>query len=111
HSQALLGQGRRFCCGEGQSNVLKVFLACFHHEDAAWSGGNAVWVSFFAFFVEGSFPTEPVTREAHPYPFQVKESKRLRTRRLVLSRTVVVQGLHDHQQCNFPFRGSPRGMP
>ncbi|MQM22695.1 hypothetical protein Taro_055753, partial [Colocasia esculenta] len=41
----------------------------------------------------------------------VKESRRLRTCRLVLSRTVAVQGLHHHQQCNFPFRGSPRGMP
>ncbi|MQL72870.1 hypothetical protein Taro_005227 [Colocasia esculenta] len=29
---------------------------------AARLGGSPVW------FVRGSFPTEPVTREAHPYP-------------------------------------------
>ncbi|MQL98517.1 hypothetical protein Taro_031223, partial [Colocasia esculenta] len=52
-----------------------------------------------------SFPTEPVTREAHP-PTQVRESRRPHTRRLVLSRTVA-EGLH-HRQCNLLFCCTPR---
>ncbi|MQM08362.1 hypothetical protein Taro_041214, partial [Colocasia esculenta] len=39
----------------------------------------------------GSFPTEPVTCEAHPYSFQVRVSRRLLILRLVLSRTVAGQ--------------------
>ncbi|MQL95129.1 hypothetical protein Taro_027792, partial [Colocasia esculenta] len=41
---------------------------------------------------EGSFPTKPVTCEAHPYSFQVKESRRLLILHLVPSRTVAEQG-------------------
>ncbi|MQL86180.1 hypothetical protein Taro_018711 [Colocasia esculenta] len=69
---------------------------------AARLRGSPVW------FVRGSFPTEPVTREAHPYPFQVRESRRLRTRRLVLSRTIAEQGLH---HTVIFFLCTPRGMP
>ncbi|MQL97383.1 hypothetical protein Taro_030076 [Colocasia esculenta] len=86
--------------------LLVIGLTSFHREDAAWSGGNVVRASFFAFFAKvvvvlldstvvctclverqldlssvaarlrggpmwfvrvRSFPTEPVTREAHPY--------------------------------------------
>ncbi|MQL79018.1 hypothetical protein Taro_011456 [Colocasia esculenta] len=50
--QALLSQGRIFHHGEGRSDILEVFSACSRHEDVAWSRGNAVWVSFFAFFME-----------------------------------------------------------
>ncbi|MQM15550.1 hypothetical protein Taro_048498, partial [Colocasia esculenta] len=74
---------------------------------AARLGSSPVWFVWVnrrcgepVLVTRGSFPTEPVTREAHPYPFQVRESRRLRTRRLVLSRTVAEQGLH-LQQCNF----------
>ncbi|MQM17009.1 hypothetical protein Taro_049974 [Colocasia esculenta] len=49
---------------------------------AARLRGSPVW------FVWGSFPTEPVTYEAHPYSFQVRESRRLLTLCLVPSRTV-----------------------
>ncbi|MQL98123.1 hypothetical protein Taro_030819 [Colocasia esculenta] len=61
---------------------------------AARLRGSSVW------FVRGSFPTEPVTCEAHPYSFHVRESRRLLILHLVLSRTVAEQGLH-LQQCNF----------
>ncbi|MQM01310.1 hypothetical protein Taro_034064 [Colocasia esculenta] len=44
----------------------------------------------------GSFPTEPVTREAHPYFFQVRESRRLLAPPLVRSCTVAELVLH-HQ--------------
>ncbi|MQL89036.1 hypothetical protein Taro_021610 [Colocasia esculenta] len=44
--------------------------------------------------LRGSFPTEPVTCKAHPYSFQVRESRRLLILRLVPSRTVAEQGLH-----------------
>ncbi|MQM02123.1 hypothetical protein Taro_034887 [Colocasia esculenta] len=44
----------------------------------------------------GSFPTEPVTCEAHPDSFQVRESRRLLALRLVLSSVVAELGLH-HQ--------------
>ncbi|MQL91054.1 hypothetical protein Taro_023659, partial [Colocasia esculenta] len=54
------------------------------------------------------FPTEPVTCEAHPYSFQVRESRRLLALRLVQSHTVVELGLH-YQQCNLSFC-SPRGF-
>ncbi|MQM11841.1 hypothetical protein Taro_044752 [Colocasia esculenta] len=91
-SYVTFSQGRRFRRGEGRSDIFEVYLACSRREDIAWSGGNAVWVSFFAFFTEGSFPTEPVTCEAHPYSFQVRESRRLLILRLVLSRTVAEQG-------------------
>ncbi|MQM17465.1 hypothetical protein Taro_050438 [Colocasia esculenta] len=50
----------------------------------------------------GSFPTEPVTCEAHPYPFQVRESRRLLFLHLVRSRTIAKLGLY-HQQCNLYF--------
>ncbi|MQL69926.1 hypothetical protein Taro_002248 [Colocasia esculenta] len=44
-------------------------------------------------------PTEPVTCEAHPFFFQVKESRRVLIPLLVWDRTVVESGLH-HQQSN-----------
>ncbi|MQL97187.1 hypothetical protein Taro_029873 [Colocasia esculenta] len=50
-----------------------------------------------------------MTCEAHPYSFQVTESRRLLTLLLVQSRTVAELGLH-HQHCNL-FFCSPRGMP
>ncbi|MQM11189.1 hypothetical protein Taro_044092 [Colocasia esculenta] len=59
--------------------------------------------------LRGSFPTEPVTREAQPLLFQVRESRRPHTRHLVLSR-IVAEGLH-HRQCNLLFFCTPRGMP
>ncbi|MQM15092.1 hypothetical protein Taro_048029 [Colocasia esculenta] len=49
-----------------------------------------------------SFPTKPVTCEVHPYPFQVRESRRLPILRLVRSRTTAELGLH-HQQYNLYF--------
>ncbi|MQL68705.1 hypothetical protein Taro_001008 [Colocasia esculenta] len=63
---------------------------------AARLRGSPVW------FVRGSFPTEPVTCEAHFYSSQVRESRRLLALRLVQSRTVAELGLH-HQQCNLFF--------
>ncbi|MQM01187.1 hypothetical protein Taro_033943 [Colocasia esculenta] len=62
--------------------VLEVSLVCSRCEDALWSGGNAEWISFFAFLVK------------------VRESGRLLVRLLVPSCTVVKQGLLHHQQCN-----------
>ncbi|MQL80441.1 hypothetical protein Taro_012878 [Colocasia esculenta] len=62
---------------------------------AASLRGRLVW------FVR-SFPTEPVTCEAHPYLFQVRESRRLPVLHLVQSRTAAELGLH-HQQCNLFF--------
>ncbi|MQL71031.1 hypothetical protein Taro_003341, partial [Colocasia esculenta] len=38
------------------------------------------------------FPTEPVTREAHPYPPQVRARRTFLVRRPVLGRVVAVQG-------------------
>ncbi|MQL93838.1 hypothetical protein Taro_026487 [Colocasia esculenta] len=46
--------------------------------------------------------TATLTSKAHPpCSFQVRESKRLPNRLLVLGRTVAEQGLRHHQQCNF----------
>ncbi|MQL82113.1 hypothetical protein Taro_014571 [Colocasia esculenta] len=56
---------------------------------AARLRGNLVW------FVRGSFPIEPVTCEAHPYSFQVRESRRLLTLRRVPSRTIAGQVVAD----------------
>ncbi|MQL97604.1 hypothetical protein Taro_030299, partial [Colocasia esculenta] len=47
-----------------------------------------------------SCPTEPVTCEAHPFFFQMKESRRVLIPLLVQDRTVAESGLH-HQQSNF----------
>ncbi|MQL97661.1 hypothetical protein Taro_030355 [Colocasia esculenta] len=47
-------------------------------------------------FVRGSYPTESVTCEAHPFFLQVKESRRVPVPLLVRDRTVVESGLH-HQ--------------
>ncbi|MQL69760.1 hypothetical protein Taro_002088 [Colocasia esculenta] len=41
---------------------------------------------------DGSFPTEPVTSEAHPYPPQVRARRTFHDRRPVQSRAVAVQG-------------------
>ncbi|MQM06866.1 hypothetical protein Taro_039691 [Colocasia esculenta] len=85
-----------------------------HGSAAVWSVGVVLvgLHSFLTFssgaaaglFIRGSetksFPTEPVTREAHPYFFQVRESRRLLAPLLVQSHTVAELGLH-HQQCNF----------
>ncbi|MQL93079.1 hypothetical protein Taro_025713 [Colocasia esculenta] len=46
-----------------------------------------------------SCPTEPVTCEAHPFFFQVKESRRIPVPLLVRDHTIVESGLH-HQQSN-----------
>ncbi|MQM09373.1 hypothetical protein Taro_042242 [Colocasia esculenta] len=48
----------------------------------------------------GSYSTEPVTCEAHPFFFQVKESRRVLIPLLVWDRTIVESGLH-HQQSNY----------
>ncbi|MQL84956.1 hypothetical protein Taro_017463, partial [Colocasia esculenta] len=45
------------------------------------------------------FPTKPVTREAHPYPPQVKARRTFLDRHPVQSRVVAVQGQH-LQQCS-----------
>ncbi|MQL98458.1 hypothetical protein Taro_031172 [Colocasia esculenta] len=42
--------------------------------------------------VLGEFPTEPVTREAHPYPPQVRARRTSHDRRLAQGRAVAVQG-------------------
>ncbi|MQL75798.1 hypothetical protein Taro_008178, partial [Colocasia esculenta] len=47
-----------------------------------------------------SFPTEPMTYEAHPFFFQVKESRRALAPLLIRDRTIAELGLH-HQQSNF----------
>ncbi|MQM12531.1 hypothetical protein Taro_045453 [Colocasia esculenta] len=44
------------------------------------------------FSVLGEFPTEPVTREAHPYPPQVRARRMFRYRRPVRSRVAAVLG-------------------
>ncbi|MQL84483.1 hypothetical protein Taro_016986, partial [Colocasia esculenta] len=49
-----------------------------------------------------SFPTEPVSREAHPLLFQVRESRRPHTHRLALSR-IVAEGLLHRQSSSFTF--------
>ncbi|MQL94717.1 hypothetical protein Taro_027375 [Colocasia esculenta] len=41
--------------------------------------------------VLGEFPTEPVTREAHPYPPQVRARRMFRYHRLVPSRVATVR--------------------
>ncbi|MQL77496.1 hypothetical protein Taro_009907 [Colocasia esculenta] len=46
------------------------------------------WCREPVFVARGSFPTELVTREAHPYSFQVRESRRLLALLLVPSRIV-----------------------
>ncbi|MQM22363.1 hypothetical protein Taro_055414 [Colocasia esculenta] len=41
--------------------------ACSRHEDTAWSGGNAVRISYFAFFVEVTDPPIATrSRQADP---------------------------------------------
>ncbi|MQM22269.1 hypothetical protein Taro_055319 [Colocasia esculenta] len=50
--------------------------------------------------VLGEFPTEPVTREAHPYPLQVRARRAFHYRRPVRSRVTAVLGQH-LQQCSF----------
>ncbi|MQM01016.1 hypothetical protein Taro_033765 [Colocasia esculenta] len=57
----------------------------------------------------GSFPTEPVTFEAHPYTLQVKERMRFLYRLPVQSRVSAVLGRR-FQQCRFSSV-VPRGMP
>ncbi|MQL73500.1 hypothetical protein Taro_005843, partial [Colocasia esculenta] len=59
----------RFCCRISRQFELlgRRFSGCC----TTCSRRNAVWDSYLTFFMErqeGSFPTEPVTREAHPYP-------------------------------------------
>ncbi|MQM00796.1 hypothetical protein Taro_033537 [Colocasia esculenta] len=45
--------GEVLCGGSGRFRVLRVFSTCSRHEGIAWSGGNAMWVLLFAFFMEG----------------------------------------------------------
>ncbi|MQL87170.1 hypothetical protein Taro_019707 [Colocasia esculenta] len=52
-----------------------------------------LYLSWFARIL-GSFPTEPVTCEAHPYSLQVKESRRFLFRLPVRSRIAAVLGRH-----------------
>ncbi|MQM23112.1 hypothetical protein Taro_056174, partial [Colocasia esculenta] len=47
--------------------------------------------------VLGEFPTEPVTREAHPYPPQVRARRTFLVRRPIPGRVVAVQGQHLQQ--------------
>ncbi|MQL85702.1 hypothetical protein Taro_018216 [Colocasia esculenta] len=92
-SSEKLCSARGFCYGIfGRFGLLGLGVTSFHYKDATWSRGNLVRASFFTFFTKlestvlytclvkrqldlssvaarlrGSFPTEPVTREAHPY--------------------------------------------
>ncbi|MQM11926.1 hypothetical protein Taro_044839 [Colocasia esculenta] len=50
--------------------------------------------------VLGEFPTEPVTREAHPYPPQVRVRRTFRYRHPVRCRVAAVLDQH-LQQCSF----------
>ncbi|MQM12295.1 hypothetical protein Taro_045212 [Colocasia esculenta] len=50
--------------------------------------------------VLGEFPTEPVTREAHPYPPQVRARRTFRHHLSVRGRIVAVLGQR-RQQCSF----------
>ncbi|MQM16496.1 hypothetical protein Taro_049454, partial [Colocasia esculenta] len=74
-----------------------------------------------------TFPTEPVTREAHPYPPQVRARRRFLVRRPVPGRVVAVQGQHlqqsssssasarsreaDSDQVRYRFNRLGRGIP
>ncbi|MQL97002.1 hypothetical protein Taro_029687 [Colocasia esculenta] len=55
-----------------------------------------------------SYPTEPVTCEAHPYSQQVKARRRFHYRLPVQSRVAAVLGRH-LQQCSFLFSVVSRG--
>ncbi|MQL80005.1 hypothetical protein Taro_012429 [Colocasia esculenta] len=57
-----------------------------------------------------SYPTEPMTCEAHPFFFQVKESRRTRVLPLVQVSVVVESGPR-HQQSNCSYLWSPGGCP
>ncbi|MQL78877.1 hypothetical protein Taro_011294 [Colocasia esculenta] len=86
----------------------------------------------------GEFPTEPVTREAHPYPPQVRARRTFLVRRPVPGHIVAVQGQHlqqsssssvallwfgipceasarsreaDSDQVRYQFNGIGRGVP
>ncbi|MQM23286.1 hypothetical protein Taro_056350 [Colocasia esculenta] len=74
--------------------------------------------------VLGEFPTEPVTREAHPYPPQVRARRTFHDRRPTQSRAAAVQGQYLQrcssscvvlQQCSLDScllsSVVPRGMP
>ncbi|MQL97035.1 hypothetical protein Taro_029720, partial [Colocasia esculenta] len=58
----------------------------------------------------GSYPIEPVTCEAHPFFFQVKESRRVLVPLLVPVGIIVESGLH-HQQSNAFTCGALRVCP
>ncbi|MQL84905.1 hypothetical protein Taro_017418 [Colocasia esculenta] len=60
--------------------------------------------------VLGEFPTEPVTREAHPYPPQVRARRTFRYRRPVRSRVATVLGQR-LQQCSDEFTPPHHRVP
>ncbi|MQM14834.1 hypothetical protein Taro_047769 [Colocasia esculenta] len=57
----------------------------------------------------GSYPTEPMTCEAHPFFFQVKESRRTHILPLVWVSGIVESGPR-HQQSNCSYLWSPGGL-
>ncbi|MQM03714.1 hypothetical protein Taro_036499, partial [Colocasia esculenta] len=58
-----------------------------------------MYVVLYVYRLWENCPTEPVTCEAHPFFFQVKESRRIPVPLLVQDCTIVESGLH-HQQSN-----------